>query len=201
MDEASLNRLNTDRLQSRQIDELIGLSRGLIADGALNQQEIEFLEKWLATNLAVSNQPLISLLYQRIREILVDGIADQDECLDLFNTLQAFTADRNELGEAAHATTLPLCAPAPELSFAGRTFCFTGTFTFGQRRHCEEAVIQRGATCGTLTRKTDVLVIGSYATESWKHSSFGNKILKAVELREAGLPIRIVSESHWVRHL
>lgn len=34
-----------------------------------------------------------------------------------------------------------------------------------------------------MAQKTNVLVIGVYATESWKHSSFGNKILKAVEWR------------------
>ncbi|WP_235982964.1 hypothetical protein [Sphingomonas albertensis] len=52
-----------------------------------------------------------------------------------------------------------------------------------------------------MTQKTDVLVIGLYATESWKHSSFGNKILKAADMRAEGVPITIVSEEHWVGHL
>jgi hypothetical protein len=46
-----------------------------------------------------------------------------------------------------------------------------------------------------------VLVVGLYATESWKHSSFGTKIIKAVDMREAGAPIAIVSEAHWATHL
>ena len=66
MDEQTLNRLNGDRLQSRQVDELIGLARGLIADGSINQAEVEFLEKWLVTNLSVSRQPLIATLYDRV---------------------------------------------------------------------------------------------------------------------------------------
>jgi len=41
MDERALNRVNGDRLQSRQVDELIGLARGLIADGSINPAEVE----------------------------------------------------------------------------------------------------------------------------------------------------------------
>ncbi len=96
---------------------------------------------------------------------------------------------------------MPLCAPAPILSFEGRTYCFTGTFNYGQRKHCEAAVTERGASAGSLTQRTNVLVIGMYATDSWKHSSFGNKIMNAVEYRLKGFPISIVSEEHWVRHL
>lgn len=201
MDDATLNRLNGDRLQSRQVDELIGLARGLIADGSINESEVAFLEKWLAANLAISHQPLIATLYDRVREILSDGNVDAEECADLFAALTSFTAEGTELGEAGKSTSLPLCNPAPALRFAGATYCFTGTFSFGQRRHCEQATQAKGAECGSLTRKTDFLVLGAYATESWKHSSFGNKILKAVEMRASGVPIAIVAEEHWVSHL
>lgn len=201
MDEQKLNRVNSDRLQSRQVDELIGLARGLTADGSINPAEIEFLEKWLVTNLSVSQQPLIATLYDRVRDILADGVADPEECSDLFATLSAFTASEAELGEASKSTSLPLCQPAPQVAFEGMAYCFTGTFSFGQRKQCEEAVVLRGGTGGSLTKATNYLVIGAYATESWKHSSFGNKILKAVEMRGAGLPISIISESHWTTHL
>lgn len=201
MDDATLNRLNGDRLQSRQVDELIGLARALIADGAINGAEVNYLEKWLVTNLAVSHQPLIATLYQRVREIFADGIVDSEECADLFATLASFTAEGTELGEAGKSTSLPLCDPAPALRFDGTTYCFTGTFSFGQRRHCEQATEARGATCTSLTKKTDFLVIGSYATESWRHSSFGNKIIRAAEMRAAGVPIAIIAEDHWAANL
>jgi NAD-dependent DNA ligase len=87
------------------------------------------------------------------------------------------------------------------LTFQDRLYCFTGTFNFGQRKHCAAEVIVRGGSCGGITKQTDFLVIGAYATESWKHSSFGNKILRAVELKASGVPISIVSEEHWVAHV
>jgi NAD-dependent DNA ligase len=201
VDDATLNLLNGDRIQSRQVDELIGLARGLIADGSINSAEVSFLDKWLVTNLAISHQPLIATLYERVREILSDDEVDSEECADLLATLTAFTAEGTQLGEAGKSSSLPLCHPAPVLRFEGATYCFTGTFSFGQRRHCEQATTAKGATCSSLTKKTDFLIIGAYATESWKHSSFGNKIVKAAEMRSAGLPIAIVAEEHWSSHL
>ncbi|WP_331374569.1 BRCT domain-containing protein [Sinorhizobium chiapasense] len=201
MSDAFYNQVGGDRITSRQIDELIGLARGLVADGAINQTEVEFLQKWLVANSAASDQPVLRTLYRRISEILADGHVNEDEKTELLDTLGRF-ADRDfELGETLKATTLPLCSPAPLLTFPGVSYCFTGTFNYGQRKHCEQAVIDRGGEVGGLTKKTRVLVIGVYATDSWKHSSFGNKIIKACEIRDAGLPIRIVSEKHWVQHL
>ncbi|MBX3580034.1 MAG: BRCT domain-containing protein [Rhizobiaceae bacterium] len=200
-DDRLLNRLGGDRIGSRQIDELIGISRGLAADGIINTAEAEFLQKWLAANADISDQPLIRTLYRRINEILADGAVDEDEHAELLDTLGRFSRHDMELGEVLKATSLPLCDPAPALAFAGRNYCFTGTFNFGQRKHCEQAIIERGGAAGSLTMKTNVLVIGAYATESWKHSSFGQKIMTACDWRDAGRPISIVSEAHWAAHL
>lgn len=201
MSEAFNNQVGADRITSRQIDELVGLARGIAADGQINQAEVEFLQKWLAANVSISNQPMIHRLYERVNGVLADGVADADECRDLLDTLNSFSDRDFELGEVMKASTLPLCDPAPVLSFADRRYCFTGTFNYGGRRDCEDAVSARGGSCGSLTRTTQVLVIGVYATESWKHSSFGNKIIKAVDMRQAGVPITIVGEEHWARHL
>jgi NAD-dependent DNA ligase len=195
------NMFGYDRITSRQVDELVGLVRGIAADGKINQAEVEFLQKWLAANMVISDMPLIRKLYGRINTVLADGIADDEECRDLLDTLNSFSNRDFELGEVLKSTSLPLCNPAPVLTFTGYRYCFTGTFNFGGRKDCELAVGVRGGTAGSLTQKTNFLVIGMYATESWKHSSFGTKILKAVDMREDGVPLAIVSEDHWSRHL
>lgn len=46
MDSELLNRVGGERISARQIDELIGLARGITADGMLHQSEVEFLQKW-----------------------------------------------------------------------------------------------------------------------------------------------------------
>ncbi len=131
MDDARYNRLGGPRISSRQIDELIGIARGVAADGTLNQGEIEFLQKWLAANAEISDQPVVRVLYQRINEILSDGVVDADECRELLDTLNSFSSRDFELGEVLKSTTLPLCDPAPKLTFIGTAYCFTGTFNFG----------------------------------------------------------------------
>ena len=199
--EAFYARVGSDRLSSRQVDELIGIARGVAADGNINQSEVEFLQKWLAANVDITGQPIIRVLYDRIEATLADGVADAEECRDLLDTLNSFSNREFELGEVLKSTTLPICNPAPNLIFDSRSYCFTGTFNYGKRKHCEAAVSERGGLCGSLTRKTDFLVIGLYATESWKHSSFGNKIINAAQMRDEGVPIRIVSEQHWLSHL
>lgn len=200
-DQELLNQLGGARISDRQIDELIGLARGLIADGNVNQAEAEFLEKWLAASYPVSQHPVLGTLYKRVRTMLADGLMDDDEKQELFDTLNALSDRDFELGEVLKATTLPVCNPAPRLTFPGRRYCFTGTFNYGDRRTLEGEVAARGGEGGSLSRKTHVLVIGTYATESWKHSSFGTKIMAACEMRDKGLPISIVTEAHWAQHL
>lgn len=201
MDEAFCNRVGVDRISSRQIDELIGIARGVAADGVLNQAEVEFLQKWLAANASISDQPVIRTLYQRINEVLRDGVVDSGESAELLETLNSFANRDFELGEVLKSTTLPLCDPPPDLTFPDRSYCFTGTFNYGQRKACEQAVSARGGVSGSLTKRTNYLIVGVYATESWKHSSMGNKILKACEWRDEGVPISIVSEEHWTKYL
>jgi NAD-dependent DNA ligase len=201
MDDKSYNRLGGDRITSRQIDELIGIARGLVADERINQAEVEFLQKWLAANAEISDRPVVRVLYARVNTMLADGIVDEEEKAELLDTLNQFASRDFELGEVLKSTTLPLCNPAPTLAFPGRLYCFTGTFNYGQRKYCEQAVSDRGGIAGGLSQKTEFLLIGAYATESWKHSSFGNKILKACEWRDQGTPIAIVSEEHWRAYL
>lgn len=200
-DDDFLNRVGNDRISSRQVDELIGLARGLCADNVVNQAEAEFLQKWLAANSVICDQPLIRDLFTRVSEMLLDGIFNDTERIELFETLKSFGCTDFELGEVLKSTSLPLCDPPPNVEFMGREFAFTGTFQFGQRKHCEKAVVLRGAATGAVTQRTDFLVIGAYATESWKHSSMGTKILKACKYRDQGQPISIISEGHWASFL
>ncbi|WP_246675572.1 hypothetical protein [Mesorhizobium sp. B2-6-4] len=91
------NRVGGERISSRQIDELIGLARGLAADGTINKAEIEFLQKWLAANGEISNQPIIRTLYRRVNDILSDGAVDADEHAELLDTLDSFSTRDFEL--------------------------------------------------------------------------------------------------------
>ena len=197
-----LNQLfNRARLDDRQVNELLGLSHGLLADGKIDQAEAEYLQKWLIANKISNSNPIISNLLHRVNDILSDGILDEEEAKELFETLQKFSGGDFELGELQKSSTLPLSHPLPIISFESTKFCFTGTFTFGSRRDCETAVKDKGANAGSLNAKTDYLIIGIYATDSWAHSSYGRKIEKALDMQTKGSGISIVGEEHWVESI
>ena len=47
-------RFGESRIMNSQVDTLIGLTKGLLADGELNESEIHALQNWLNVNLYMS---------------------------------------------------------------------------------------------------------------------------------------------------
>jgi NAD-dependent DNA ligase len=194
---------------------MLGLVRGMMADGRVSDEEIESVRQWLAQNADVAHVWPINVLAERITRIFSDGVVDEIERAELFHLLQQTTGDgptvpsvdRGVAGDdrggsdpEVRPSRLPLCSPAPGLTFAGKVYVMTGAFVYGTRRICEDAVVSRGAEVrSAITKQTQVLVIGSIGNADWVRSSHGRKIEKAVEYRAAGCPLSIVSEEHWVR--
>lgn len=191
------------RIDQRSADALVGLAAGISADGAINQQEAEFLENWISSNLVHLDDPVVNLLYRRLSDMLADGVLDTEESAELLSMLHSFTGLSVGKPKPSDNTfvapnSLPLCHPAPELKWNGCLFVFTGVMAYGPRKECEALVIDRGGEIGPgVSKKIHYLVIGSIGNDQWLHSTYGTKIKKAVELREAGAELSIVSEEHW----
>jgi len=188
------------RLNDRAIDELIGLSRGLIADKNVNQQEAEFLRSWMEANLSFCTDPIVNQLYYRIHEMLIDGILDDEEQKELHQILADFNGESTAAHHINLSASLPLCNPQPRIEFPSMTFCFTGKFAYGPRKVCEEVVIERGGKIeNRMSLRVDYLVIGTFCSTEWAHTSYGRKIEDAVNIRAKGFPIAIISEDHWAQ--
>ena len=182
------------RLAERLQAELLGMGRGLIADGKVNQDEAEALLAFLEAQADLPQEPLALELREQVRGMLADGVLDEEESARLYGTLGELVGGEQALGECLRATTLPLDKPAPAVEFAGRKFCLTGNFS-GDRKECEADIEAKGGTVQNyVSGKTDYLVIGEYASPAWKQSSYGGKIEKAVELKAAGKSVKIISE-------
>ncbi|CAD5377124.1 conserved hypothetical protein [Pseudomonas sp. OF001] len=193
------------RMDRRAADMLVGLVTGIVADGVVTQQEATHLRDWMNTHLAQLNDPVINTLFRRIHAMLLDQALDADEAADLLDTLRSFigyTSAQPAPRTYTAPTTLPLDNPAPDLTPHGRVFVFTGVMAFGPRKDCEAVVIDRGGLAApSITKKTHFLVVGSIGNEQWLQSTYGRKIMRAVELRDAGCPLAIVSEDHWQKTL
>ena len=117
-------------------------------------------------------------------------------------TLREITGESSLYQEPNRSTTLPLDSPIPEIDIEGKTFCLTGQFVFGSTFDCEETITELGGSLAdSPTKDTDYLVIGELCSPEWEHTTFGRSIEQAVQLREAGASIAIVSEEQWVDSL
>lgn len=200
-DDKRLLRFHADRLIQRDIDQLLGICEFALQDGMIDQPEVENILAWLDTHRSCLDTWPASVLYDRLRIMLADGVLDNQEQSDLLGLILQIAQPKTEAGIRV-PTALPLDTPAPTIAFEGRNFCFTGVFDFGARADCQAVVTDLGGNClSNITKKLHYLVIGNVGSETWRHSSFGTKIAKAVEYREQGVPLAIVSETHWAIHL
>ena len=70
---------NVRSVQQRTIDTLIDISKGIVADGAVNQKEAETLLSWLGVNeVTVAENPVTCQLLERVEEMLEDNVLDLD---------------------------------------------------------------------------------------------------------------------------
>ena len=193
---------NTRPMADRQIDQLIGLAQGIVADGIVNKAEAETLQNWLRANQTTDNA-YVSRLLDQVERVLEDGVLDDDEGRELHDALMNWTGGGGGDGEESTTASLPL-DPAPRtVRIAGNIFVFTGTGVFGTRRMMQDATIRAGGTVErNITMQTSFVVLGTYVTPAWAHQSFGRKIEKAMESRDRkGTGVRIVHEEDWAQAL
>ncbi len=191
------------KVTARQVDVLIGLSKGLSADGVINQLEAEFLQTWLVQSHSVLNNPIIANLLTKVDAMLIDGVLDGEEAQELLALLGKFNGDESVLGELAHTMSSPLNDPAPAVIFSNKKFALTGQFIFGTRTQCKAQIESLGGIYHpAVTQKLDYLILGKYVTDSWRHETFGAKIEKAVSIRDDKCkPLIIISEQYWQQQI
>jgi NAD-dependent DNA ligase len=196
----------SDRFQqetriARGLAEMVGVVRGVIADGFLSVDEANQLALWTRNNPEVAHRWPANILARHLERIVRDGQVDAHERKHLEAILSEFAENRLGLTFPL-ATDLPVDLPEPEVVFEGSTFVFAGDMTFGPHRACEREVVELGGSCErSVTRRTDYLVIGTLAAGDWSQEGFGAQVSDVVQLRTRGATIAIISEEHWVSAL
>ncbi len=195
--------VSSRQIIKKNIDELEGIIKGILADKRINQAEADFLFKWLDAHKYIADRYPYNLLYNRLVAALEDGFLDKDEAKELKELMTQFSGGMEVQEEyMALSTTLPLDTPPPPVEFEGRLYCFTGTFLIGKRSEVERMVLDLGANVHKdVVMKLDYLVVGTMATKDWKHSHYGKKIEKAVNYKQKGYDIKIINEDWWIKHL
>ena len=181
---------------NRAVEHLLGMVTGMVADAELNNKEIQLLRLWMISHPEATATFPGSVIQKKVAQILEDGIITEDERSHLLQTLTALAAgDFDATGSAdAQIINLPI-DDAVTIELKNTLICLTGEFLYGTRAACERLVLRAGAMCAdNVSKKVDILIVGTRVSTEWAHTSFGRKIQRAVELQSQGHPIEIISE-------
>lgn len=129
----------------RYLAELMGICRGVIADGVVVPEEAVYLRDWLAKHQALRDCWPADVISKRLEQVFEDGRVDEQEQEDLLVLLRMITSEEPPVNEAtAKAVPLPLTMPEPQVQFLGKHFCLTGRFVHGPHSYCKQAITRRG---------------------------------------------------------
>lgn len=187
------------REMEKRLAELIGICRGVIADGVVAPEEAVFLRDWLAKHQSLLDCWPADVISKRLEQVFEDGRVDEQEQEDLLVLLRMITSEDPPVNEAtAKAVPLPVTMPEPQVEFLGKHFCLTGRFVYGPHSYCKQAIARRGGKVDARPGlRTDYLVIGGLSLSDWQHSPDARKIYKAVQQQKEGQLISVVSEENW----
>ncbi len=198
-------RFSASRLNDRDMDEFIGICKGIIFDGSVCEDEARNLFTWLAAHHGVASTWPGNKVFTILSEMLTTSPLSASDEGELLALLTSITGNPDIVTQGQQASTLlPFDDPMPDLFFENAVFVLTGTFKMGRRTEIEALVESLGAEVvkKNVRKDTDFLVVADIGSQAWIHSTHGRKIERAVELRDTHQTgLAIVSEEHFYRYL
>ncbi|MFG6468864.1 BRCT domain-containing protein [Roseateles sp. BYS87W] len=192
-------------LVTADLQRLHAVVGGIAADGVISVEEMRGLSDWLQEHEHLKTCWPYDEIETLTTKVLSDGRIDAAEHQMLLDFFMEFLAVLDErtierplvLDEARQAMSA-LCAVAPEVSFDGKAFCFTGASSKFRRAEFEAVVSELGGQAQqNVTASLDYLVIGAEGNPCWAFACYGRKVEKAVALRRKGVRIVLVHENDF----
>jgi len=185
------------------MQRLHGLMTGIIADGVVTEEELRGVSEWITAHEHLKTLWPYDELESIVSSVLRDGKVNDDEQ----RLLRSFFTEFISLFDDRTITSPPMlqgttltgvCAVCPEISFEGKTFCFTGASSKFSRADFQELVVQLGGQhSNTPNKSTSYLVIGAEGNPAWAYACYGRKVESAVKLRKQGIKLIIVHENDF----
>lgn len=183
------------------LQTLQGICHGILADGIINEKEINDLDEWLEQNSHLSTYYPYDEIRSLILSIVSDGIIEEEEILVLKAYLNQFVNIENkEIARQIELETADInisghCTSDPNIDFDGKTFCVTGVLKSGKRSELESLIVDLGGIpTKSVTKNTDYLIVGDNGNQAWAFACYGRKVEKALEMRKDGHQICLVHE-------
>ncbi|MDO5569521.1 MAG: exonuclease domain-containing protein [bacterium] len=175
---------------TKGLQNLKKIIESIMVDSIIETEEINLLNNWLDNNIDLIGNYPFDKIYYIVKSVLEDGIISDSEYNDLMQLFNEFINPIEE--EKSNA----------EIIFNNMTFCLTGTFNCGSKDAIEDKIVAKGGICGNnVTSKTNYLIVGGSGSEAWKFGNYGGKVQKAMELKEKGRQIEIISEEDFINQI
>ena len=164
---------------------LDGILKGIVSDGTVTDKECESLRAWLYDNTYLMGHFPFDKLMSTLDEVLSDGIITEDESKYVYNVIASILNPIEEIKAQVNTIT-------------DKNICLTGTFRFGQKSDVEKYIVTHGGKINSsVTKKTEILIVGDLECISYSNGTYGSKIKKAMEYNQKGCNIQIVKESDF----
>lgn len=175
---------------TKGLQNLKRIIESIMVDNKIESNEINELNEWLDSNTQLIGNYPFDKIYSIVKKVLEDGAISNSEYNELMHAFNDFINPINE--EKIN----------DNLNFQDKIFCLTGTFNSGSKDSIEEKIINKGGICGKgVTSKTNYLIVGGSGSDAWKFGNYGGKVQKAMELKEKGKDIEIISEEDFLKQL
>ena len=182
------------------LQEMHGVLAGILLDGEVKEDEVFGLRKWMDRNQHLRSVWPYDEVDSLLISVLEDGVVSDEEVYLLQNFFSSFLGLDEDQGISEAEDDVPfsltgICAVNPEIQFADKRFCFTGTFTELDYYKVIATLKQRGAVIVEEPDEgTDYLIVGSGGNPCWAYACYGRKIEDAIVLRQKGCALVIVHE-------
>lgn len=175
---------------TKGLQNLKRIIESIMNDNKIELDEINELNEWLDSNTQLIGNYPFDKIYSIVKNVLEDGVVSTNEYDELMKVFNDFI---NPIKEEKINDSV---------NFQDKIFCLTGTFNSGSKDSIEEKINQKGGICGKgVTSKTNYLIVGGSGSDAWKFGNYGGKVQKAMELKEKGKNIEIISEDDFLKQL
>jgi len=175
---------------TKGLQNLKKIIESIMVDNKIELDEINELNEWLDDNTQLIGNYPFDKIYSIVKKVLEDGMISDNEYNELMNAFNDFI---NPIKEEKTNSSI---------NFQDKIFCLTGTFNSGPKDSIEKQIIEKGGTCGKgVTSSTNYLIVGGFGSDAWKFGNYGGKVQKAMELKEKGKDIVIISEDDFLKQL
>lgn len=164
---------------------LNGIMKGITTDNKITDVEVKNLRQWLYDNIYLQGYYPFDQLLSIIEKALDDQVITEEEQKDINNVICKLLDPVEKMKSELN-------------SIEGKVVCLSGNFEYGEKRDVARYIEQRkGFVVPNMTRKVNVLIIGSNECQAYSNGTYGTKIRKAIEFKEKGCNIDILKESDF----